>query len=64
MYTGVRMIGASRTGLIMNLEPVLTIALAVAILDEQMAPNQFVGAALVIAAIYGAQRLPAQGSNS
>ncbi|MDA4845543.1 DMT family transporter [Hoeflea poritis] len=64
MYTGVRMIGASRTGLIMNLEPVLTIALAIAVLDEQMAPNQFVGAALVIAAIYGAQRLPAQGSSS
>ncbi|WP_419908149.1 DMT family transporter [Hoeflea sp.] len=64
MYTGVRMIGPSRTGLIMNLEPVLTIALAVLLLDERMSANQLLGAALVIVAIYGSQRLPAHGSSS
>ena len=60
MYAGVRLIGPSRTGLIMNLEPVLTIALAIMLLGEQMSPNQFLGAALVVAAIYTAQRLPAR----
>lgn len=59
MFAGVRIIGASRTALVMNLEPVVTILLALLILQEDLSASQFLGAALVIAAIFAAQKLPA-----
>ncbi len=55
MFVGVRLIGASPTAMIMNLEPVLTLALAVLLLDEDLSVHQLLGAALVIAAIAAAQ---------
>ena len=59
MFSGVRIIGASRTAMVMNLEPVVTIVLALLILDEDLSLSQFLGAALVVAAISAAQALPA-----
>ena len=58
MFSGVRIIGASRTAMVMNLEPVVTIVLALLILREDLSASQFAGAALVIAAISAAQALP------
>ena len=55
MFAGVGMIGPSRTAMVMNLEPVLTVALAVALLDESLTFHQLAGAALVVAAVYLAQ---------
>ncbi len=55
MFLGVRLIGASRTAMMMNLEPVLTVALAVVLLDENLSVHQLLGATLVIAAIVAAQ---------
>jgi drug/metabolite transporter (DMT)-like permease len=58
MFAGVQMIGPSRTAMIMNLEPILTVAMAILLLDEDLSPNQFLGAALVIAAIFASQIRP------
>ena len=55
-FRGVMLIGGVRAATIMNLEPVATIALAVAILGESLSPLQFAGAALVILAVAAAQR--------
>ncbi|MCP4997354.1 MAG: DMT family transporter [Hyphomicrobiales bacterium] len=60
MFAGVRIIGASRTAMVMNLEPVVTIVLALLILQEDLSTSQFFEAALVIAAIFTAQKLPAE----
>lgn len=60
MFLGVRLIGASRTAMLMNLEPVLTLVLAILLLNEDLSGHQFLGAALVIGAIVAAQiRKPA-----
>ncbi|MEX3011715.1 DMT family transporter [Hoeflea sp. TYP-13] len=61
MFAGVRIIGASRTAMVMNLEPVVTIILALMILKEDLSATQFLGAALVITAIFAAQKIPASG---
>lgn len=58
IYKGIGMIGASRTAMIMNLEPVLTIGLAIVLLQEGLSPHQLLGAAMVIAAVVAAQRRP------
>lgn len=58
MYVGVSRIGASRTAMLMNMEPVFTIALAVVALGEGLTATQTFGAAIVIAAVIGAQRSP------
>lgn len=55
MFLGVRLIEASRTAMLMNLEPVLTLVLAVLLLDEDLSGHQLLGAALVIAAIVATQ---------
>lgn len=60
MFLGVRLIGASRTAMLMNLEPILTLVLAVLLLNEDLFAHQFLGAAVVIAAVVAAQiRIPA-----
>jgi len=61
MFLGVRLIGASRTAMLMNLEPVLTVALAILLLEEELSVHQLLGAALVVAAIYAARIKPALG---
>lgn len=55
MFLGVRLIGASRTAMVMNLEPILTLVLAVLLLNEDLSVHQLLGAAIVIAAIVAAQ---------
>lgn len=56
MFTGVKLIGALRTSMVMNLEPIATIALAVLILGEAFTLQQVAGAALVFGAIIVTQR--------
>ena len=51
-YVGIGRAGGSRGALIMNNEPVMTIFIAVLILGEVLAPLQYVGAALVIVAVF------------
>lgn len=51
MFLGTRLAGAARSSMILNLEPVLTIAIAAVLLGERLAPLQLFGAALVIAAV-------------
>ena len=55
MFTGVKLIGALRTSMIMNLEPVATIVLAVLLLGERLTAQQLVGGALVIGAVLAMQ---------
>ncbi len=59
MFAGVPMIGSVGAAMVMNLEPVATLALAAAILGEVLGPQQFLGAGLVLAAIALAQLTPA-----
>ena len=51
MFLGTRLAGAARSSMILNLEPVLTIAIAAVLLGERLVPLQLFGAALVIAAV-------------
>lgn len=50
---GAKLAGAARTAMIMNLEPVITLGLAAAVLGEVLGWEQLVGAALVIGAVVG-----------
>ena len=56
MFYAVRLIGPLRTAMIMNLEPVITIALSVLVLNESLSLRQIVGAALVIISVTTFQR--------
>ena len=51
MFVGLAKIGAIRTSLLMNFEPVSSIALGALLLDQVLEPLQLVGAGVVIAAI-------------
>lgn len=51
-YLALPLIGGPRVAILMNSEPVVTIAIAVALFGETLAPVQFAGAALVIGAIF------------
>jgi len=51
MFYAVRLIGAVRTAMMMNLEPVVTIALSVLLLSEILSLSQLAGAALVIISV-------------
>jgi len=44
-------IGAFRTALVMNLEPVVTTLLSIVVLDEVLTPVQFVGGAIMVMAL-------------
>jgi drug/metabolite transporter (DMT)-like permease len=50
-YRGIETVGASRTAIFMNLQPVLGIALAAALTGEQIGPWQLVGGALVVGGV-------------
>jgi drug/metabolite transporter (DMT)-like permease len=54
-YSAIGRLGPQRVAMAMNVEPVLTISLAALILEERLTPVQFVGAALVIAAIFASR---------
>ena len=56
MFKGINLIGAVNTAMILNLEPVFTIGLAFAFLNESLSGSQFIGAALVLLAIIIVQR--------
>ena len=55
VYTSLRVIGAVRTSTIMNLEPIMTIIFAIALLQEQMTIEKFIGGIIVLFAILLAQ---------
>jgi len=55
LFTSATRIGPLRTGLAMNLEPVVAIAGSWLLLGQGLAPTQVAGGALVIAGVIGAQ---------
>ncbi len=57
MFRGVHLIGPASTAMVMNLEPVFTIALAVALLAETLTGRKLIGAAVVVAAVVASQLL-------
>ena len=57
MFRGVHLIGPAPTAMVMNLEPVFTIALAVALRDEPLGARKLIGAAVVLSAVGASQRL-------
>jgi drug/metabolite transporter (DMT)-like permease len=50
-FIGLSMVGGTKTGLVMNFEPVTTILFAAAILGEALGWLQYTGAAIVVASI-------------
>ena len=54
-YSGLRLIGPVRTSTVMNIEPVVTILIAVILLGEILTGAQLLGGAVVIAAVMLAQ---------
>ncbi len=61
MFWAVKAIGATPTAMIMNLEPVFTIALSVWVLSEVPSMQRLCGAALVIGAVVVSQLMAARG---
>lgn len=57
MFRAVHLIGPAPTAMVMNLEPVFTIALAVVLRGEGLGARKLVGAAVVLAAVMVSQRL-------
>ena len=57
MFRGVHLIGPAPTAMVMNLEPVFTIALAAALLSEELSSRKLIGAAAVLAAVVASQLL-------
>jgi drug/metabolite transporter (DMT)-like permease len=64
MYEGVRRIGGAHAAMLMNLEPVFTVALAPVVLGEVLTPLRIVGGVLVIAAVYFSQRAGSDAGGS
>ena len=52
MFVGINLIGPSRAACLSNVEPVVTIALAITVLDEPFSLWQFVGAGAVLFGIF------------
>ncbi len=57
MFMAVSRIGATSTGLLMNLEPPATALFAVTLLSDSLTLMQFAGVLIVIVAVAGAQRV-------
>lgn len=55
MYAAIARLGPVRASMILNLEPVVAIAAAVALLGERFGPEQGIGAALVLGAVLWVQ---------
>lgn len=55
MFAGVRLVGATRAAMLMNLEPVFTIGLSMAVLAESLTGRQWLGATIVVVAVTVAQ---------
>jgi drug/metabolite transporter (DMT)-like permease len=52
LYSSIHRLGPPRVAMVMNVEPIFTITLASIILGERLTAIQFLGAAIVIAAIF------------
>jgi drug/metabolite transporter (DMT)-like permease len=50
-FLGLERLGAARTAIVSTFEPVVTVALAAVLLGEALAPVQYLGGALVLAAV-------------
>jgi drug/metabolite transporter (DMT)-like permease len=50
-YIGLKIIGPVKASMLLNIEPIFTIALATVMLDEHLSGGQFLGAGLVILGI-------------
>jgi drug/metabolite transporter (DMT)-like permease len=50
-YLGVKLVGASTASLLGNLEPVVSVLLAAAVLDESLAITQLAGGGLVVGSV-------------
>ncbi len=59
-FAGVARAGGARAALLMNLEPVASIALGFALLGQALTPRQLVGAAVVLAAVSAVKWLKAR----
>lgn len=55
MFRAIQAISAPRTAMIMNLEPIFTLAMVMVFLGSPLNPFHLAGAAIVIAAVLGAQ---------
>jgi len=64
MFRAVKIVGATPTAMVMNLEPVFTIALSVWILSEVPSVQRLAGAAMVIGAVVVSQVLAMRASAS
>jgi len=62
--TGIRLIGGTRTGILMLLEPVVALAPAAALLGEALRPIQLAGAAAILGAALLLQRSTRPGEDS
>jgi drug/metabolite transporter (DMT)-like permease len=51
-YSGLKIIGPVRASMLLNIEPIFTIALSIAILGERLSITQFLGAGMVIIGIF------------
>ena len=63
-YEGVRLVGASRTAIFANLQPVVGLALAYLVLGETLEPAEIAGALAVLAgvALTTRRQKPAEGA--
>jgi drug/metabolite transporter (DMT)-like permease len=57
-FAGLRLVGPSEAAILSTFEPVVTVALAYAVLGERLAPAQLAGGALVLAAVVLLQLRP------
>jgi drug/metabolite transporter (DMT)-like permease len=62
--TGIRLIGGTRTGILMLLEPVVALALASILLGEALRPIQLAGAAAILFAALLLQRASRTGDDT
>jgi len=51
-YAGLKIIGLVKSSMLLNIEPIFTIALSVAIFGEQLSFTRFLGAGLVISGVF------------
>lgn len=59
-FAGLGRVGASEAAMLSTFEPVVTIALAAVLLGERMSPTQWLGGAVIIAAVLMLARAPGQ----
>jgi drug/metabolite transporter (DMT)-like permease len=61
-FAGLRLVGPSEAAILSTFEPVVTVALAYAVLGERLAPAQLLGGAFVLAAVVLLQLRPRRSS--